>query len=230
MKKEEISFEKCLEIQNGGCPYCGNPEVDIIVSACDNVEPHLRCPEKGCPSEGREIPVSEVQGLRLPQPYDSLLTEKFRLGKRIKEVRGSYNLLQDMIRDCKRDVCKKCSDYCLVCKKKYDEVKNLQLFDKEGNRLYNRVKPYVMVDPKHERLLAIWSVNSKRRVKALLSSRWFVAREDLNEANNTLQRLRQSAQKMKIELSQLTAKMNKLAENDEFMNVMASRETKGNGK
>lgn len=224
----EITLERKYAIYNSGCPYCGSDKFDIHFSGCNTTE--YKCNNPHCPSYGRKISLEEADRLCLPKKYAEMRKEAFKLSEEIKDLKAEIKSTQDEIDYLKRIECKKRSDNCLICKRKYEEVKNLKLYDKKRNRLYTDRNPYGIEDPKTGEILEIASINTKRRAKAILSFRWFEAREKLAKSTGQLADARKELQQYRTNLEQLVSRLIAIENNRGLKKALAEQDKKKGGK
>lgn len=201
----ERTLEREYEIFNSGCPYCGCDKFDMHFSGYRKTE--YKCNNLDCPAYGRMISLKEADRLCLPKKYADMRKEAFKLSEEIEAVKAEIKSTQDEIDHLKRIECKKGSDNCLICKRRYEAVKNLKLYDKNRNRVYTDRNPYSIEDPKTGKILEIGSINTKRRAKAILSFRWFEAREKLAKSTGQLADARKELQQYRTNLEQLVSRL-----------------------
>lgn len=199
------NLEREYEIFNSGCPYCGSDTFDMHFSGYNITK--YECHNPDCPAYGRMISQVEADRLCLPKKYADMRKEAFKLSEEIKAVKAEIKDTQDEIDHLKRIECKKRSDNCLICKRRYEAVKRLELYDKKRNRLYTDINPYIIEDPKTGEILEIGSINTKRRAKAILSFRWFEAREKLAKSTGQLADARKELQQYRTNLEQLVSRL-----------------------
>ena len=224
----ERTLEREYEIQNSGCPYCGCDKFDMHFSGYRTTE--YKCNNPHCPSYGRMISLKEANRLCLPKKYADMRKEAFKLSEEIESVKAEIKATQEEIDHIKRIECKKRSDNCLICKRRYEAVKNLKLYDKKRNRLYTDRNPYSIEDPKTGKILEIGSINSKRRAKAVLSFRWFDAREKLAQSTGQLANARKELQQYRTNLEQLVSRLNAIKNNRGLKKALAEQANKKGGK
>ena len=222
------NLEREYEIQSRGCPYCGCAEFDIYFSGYNTTK--YKCNNPKCPSQGRKISLNEAARLCLPKKYADMRKEAIKLSEEIEAVKAEIKDTQDEIDRIKRIECKKRSDNCLICKRRYEEVKNLKLYDKKRNRLYTDRTPYSIKDPKTGEILEIGSINTKRRAKAILSFRWFEAREKLAMSTGQLADARKELQQYRTNLEQLVSRLNAVENNRGLKKALAEQANKKGGK
>ena len=224
----ERTLEREYEIQSRGCPYCGNDKFDMHFSGYNVTE--YKCNNPRCPAYGLMIPLKEADRLCLPKKYADMRKEAFKLSEEIESVKSEIKSTQDEIDYLKRIECKKRSDNCLICKRRYEEVKNLKLYDKKRNRLYTDRNPYGIEDPKTGEILEIGSINTKRRAKAILSFRWFEAREKLAKSTGKLADARKELQQYRTNLEQLVSRLNAVESNRGLKKALTEQAKKIGGK
>lgn len=224
----ERTLEREYEIHESGCPYCGCDKFDMHFSGYRTTQ--YKCNNPYCPSHGRMISLKEADRLCLPKKYADMRKEAFKLSEEIESVKGEIKVTQEEIDHIKRLECKKRSDNCLICKRRYEAVKRLELYDKKRNRLYTDRNPYSIEDPKTGKILEIGSINSKRRAKAVLSFRWFDAREKLAQSTGQLANARKELQQYRTNLEQLVARLNAIKNNRGLKKALAEQDKKKGGK
>lgn len=175
------------------------------------------------------ISLKEADRLCLPKKYADMRKEAFKLSEEIKAVKAEIKSTQDEIDYLKRIECKKRSDNCLICKRRYEEVKNLKLYYRR-NRLYTDRNPYGIEDPKTGEILEIGSINTKRRAKAILSFRWFEAREKLAQSTGQLADARKELQQYRTNLEQLVSRLIAIENNRGLKKALAEQANKKGGK
>lgn len=215
------NLEREYEIFYSGCPYCGSDKFDMHFSEYNVTE--YMCRNLHCPAYGRRISLEEANRLCLPKKYADMRKEAFKLSEEIEVVKAEIKATQDEIDSLKRIECKKRSDNCLICKRRYEEVKNLELYDKKRNRLYTDRNPYSIEDPKTGEILEIGSINTKRRAKAILSFRWFEAREKLAKSTGQLADARKELQQYRTNLEQLVSRLNAVESNRGLKKALAGQ-------
>ena len=220
----ERTLEREYEIQNSGCPYCGCDKFDMHFSGYSTTE--YKCNNPDCPAYGRKISLKEADSMCLPKKYADMRKEAFKLSEEIKAVKAEIKSTQDEIDYLKRIECKKRSDNCLICKRRYEAVKRLELYDKKRNRIYTDRNPYSIEDPKTGEILEIGSINTKRRVKAILSFRWFDAREKLAQSTTRLADARKKLQQYRTNLAQLVSRNNAIENNRGLKKSLAEQANK----
>lgn len=188
-----------------------------------------KCNNPDCPAYGRMISLKEADRLCLPKKYADMRKEAFKLSEEIKAVKAEIKSTQDEIDYLKRIECKKRSDNCLICKRRYEEVKNLKLYYRR-NRLYTDRNPYGIEDPKTGEILEIGSINTKRRAKAILSFRWFEAREKLAQSTGQLADARKELQQYRTNLEQLVSRLIAIENNRGLKKALAEQANKKGGK
>ena len=218
-------FDKLIGLQNSGCPYCGNPAVNLIMS--DLMGNGFRCDADQCPSKGHIITLRKFSKMMLPKKYAEMRKVAFSLTQEIEKTKAYINEVLKEIQTIKRVECKKRSAYCLVCKQRYEEIKNLKLFDKQRNRIHASNSPYGILDPKTNKLIEVWSINSKRRAKALLSFRWFEARERLAASVRQLTSPRMELQEHRNNLKQMQLRVQEIENDKGFKNALVDQKKKG---
>lgn len=223
----ERTLEREYEIYNSGCPYCGSDQFDMHFSGYSKTE--YKCNNPDCPAYGRMISLKEADRLCLPKKYADMRKEAFKLSEEIKAVKAEIKSTQDEIDYLKRIECKKRSDNCLICKRRYEEVKNLKLYYRR-NRLYTDRNPYGIEDPKTGEILEIGSINTKRRAKAILSFRWFEAREKLAQSTGQLADARKELQQYRTNLEQLVSRRIAIENNRGLKKALAEQANKKGGK
>lgn len=219
----ERTLEREYEIHNRGCPYCGSDQFDMHFSGYSTTE--YKCNNPDCPAYGRMISLKEADRLCLPKKYADMRKEAFNLSEEIKAVKAEIKSTQDEIDYLKRIECKKRSDNCLICKRRYEEVKNLKLYYRR-NRLYTDRNPYGIEDPKTGEILEIGSINTKRRAKAILSFRWFEAREKLAQSTGQLADARKELQQYRTNLEQLVSRLIAIKNNRGLKKALAEQANK----
>ena len=224
----ERTLEREYEIHNSGCPYCGSDQFDMHFSGYSKTE--YKCNNPDCPAYGRMISLKEADSLCLPKKYADMRKEAFKLSEEIKAVKAEIKSTQDEIDYLKRIECKKRSDNCLICKRRYEEVKKLKLYGKNRNRLYTDRNPYGIEDPKTGEILEIGSINTKRRAKAILSFRWFEAREALAKSTGQLSDARKELQQYRTNLEQLVSRLIAIENNRGLKKALAEQANKKGGK
>lgn len=224
----ERTLEREYEILNSGCPYCGCDKFDMHFSGYGTTK--YQCNNPHCPAYGRMISLKEADRLCLPRKYADMRKEAFKLSEEIEAIKAEIKATQEEIDHIKRIECKKRSDNCLACKRRYEAVKNLKLYDKKRNRLYTDRNPYTIEDPKTGEILEIGSINSKRRAKAVLSFRWFDAREKLAQSTGQLADARKELQQYRTNLEQLVARLNAIQNNRGLKKALAEQANKKGGK
>ena len=222
------NLEREYEIFNSGCPYCGSDKFDMHFLGYSKTE--YKCNNPDCLAYGRMISLKEADRLCLPKKYADMRKEAFKLSEEIEAVKAEIKATQDEIDHIKRIECKKRSDNCLICKRKYEEVKNLKLYDKKRNRLYTDRNPYGIEDPKTGEILEIGSINTKRRAKAILSFIWFEAREKLAKSTGQLADARKELQKYRTNLEQMVSRLIAIENNRGLKKALAEQEKKKGGK
>ena len=220
----EKEYNEAIELQGNGCPYCGNPDFTLIISDVQGYQ--FLCSNGRCTSGGHRMTLKEVSQNSLPKKYADMRKEAFKLSEEIKAVKAEIKATQDEIDYLKRIECKKRSDNCLICKRRYEAVKRLELYDKKRNRLYTDRNPYGIEDPKTGEILEIGSINTKRRAKAILSFRWFEAREKLAKSTGQLADARKESQQYRANLEQLVSRLNAIENNRGLKKALAERAKK----
>ena len=175
-----------------------------------------KCNNPDCPAYGRMISLKEADRLCLPKKYADMRKEAFKLSEEIKAVKAEIKSTQDEIDYLKRIECKKRSDNCLICNRR--------------NRLYTDRNPYGIEDPKTGEILEIGSINTKRRAKAILSFRWFEAREKLAQSTGQLADARKELQQYRTNLEQLVSRLIAIENNRGLKKALAEQANKKGGK
>lgn len=224
----ERTLDREYEIYNSGCPYCGCDKFDIHFSGYRTTE--YKCNNPDCPAYGRMISLKEADRLCLPKKYADMRKEAFKLSQEIKTVKEEIKSTQDEIDFLKRIECKKRSDACIICKRRYEAVKRLALYDKKRNRLYTDRNPYSIEDPKTGEILKIGSINTKRRAKAILSFRWFESREKLAKSTGELADARKELRQYRTNLEQLVSRLNAVERDMGLKKALAEQAKKKGGK
>ena len=224
----ERTLKREYEILNSGCPYCGCDKFDMHFSGYNVTK--YKCNNPRCHEYGRMMSLEEVDRLCLPKKYADMRKEAFKLSEEIEAVKAEIKATQDEIDNLKRIECKKRSDNCLTCKRRYEAVKRLKLYDKKRNRLYTDSIPYCIEDPKTGEILEIGSINTKRRAKAILSFRWFEAREKLAKSIGQLADARKELQQYRTNLEQLVSRLNAIENNRGLKKALAEQAKKIGGK
>lgn len=183
MNKQNFPFdERTQQIQRYGCPHCGEV-LDIYVSdidgcgfKCNNFDcdrfvlfESYKDADKRTPKSEKKIVRREKQR-KLKGEIKEAADAIYRLSACIASARSGIKIRQPRMERCRTA---------------YKRVADLKLFQK-GKRVVDTAFPFVLAHPITGERIEITSINSKRRVKAMLNALWWVEKDEYNKATKTL--------------------------------------------
>lgn len=156
-----------------GCPECGSP-YNIVFS--DRYGIVYECSNKDCPTQGLRIPHAKAARKCPSSEKEIAKAERHREHLRgLRECESAIKKIEADVQHLKMQS-KKRLEHLEKCRTAYQEARDLKLF-KRGKRVYDATKPYLVLTPQ-EKLVPIFNIRSKRRVKTMLSAHLYFARED----------------------------------------------------
>lgn len=197
--KEELRASQIMEF---GCPICG-AAYDVIYS---NKEGTLfQCSNKECKSGRPRIPFDKASK-KCPKSAAliELVIDLRQKGKEINALQKAIASTQSIIDTIKNSSGRE-QHRMRRMKTAYNAVRDLKLFDKEGNRTYTKDNPFVVEFPEFNDVdrAIVYNIRTKRKVKTMLLAAWWCAKYNYSSSIDALADERKSIQKDRWELCRL---------------------------
>ena len=163
------------EIVDFGCPVCG-AVYNVIISDKEGVL--FQCSNEKCKSGNPRITLAKASK---KCSKSAVVIEDVRAlrrkDKEIARLKRSIESTQSCIDYIKNGSGSE-QERMLRLKAAYNAVRDLKLFDKKGNRIYNKSNPFLVEFPEFNDVdrAFVYNIRTKRKVKTMLLAAWWCAK------------------------------------------------------
>ena len=173
--KNPLLTKRENEIVDFGCPVCG-AVYNIIISDKEGVL--FQCSNEKCKSGNPRITLANASK-KCPRSAEVIedVCDLRQKDKEIANIKRSIECTQSCIDNIKNGSGSE-QDRMLRLKAAYKTVRDLKLFDKNGNRIYDKHNPFIAKFPKFNDvdMAFVYNIRTKRKVKTMLLAAWWCAK------------------------------------------------------